>query len=58
MQGICTWAIIVVCIVVVVSATLGIVEPMPRELLTGILVIGVVSAEIYCEVEGVNVSTG
>ena len=55
MKGIRTWAILVVCIVECVSTTLGIVDFLPRELFTGILVIGVVCAIIDCEVECVDI---
>mgnify|MGYP007122098499 CR=1 FL=1 len=58
MKGIRTWAILVVCIVECVSTTLGIVDFVPRELFTGILVIRVVGAVIDCEVEGVDVGAG
>ena len=58
MQGICARASIVICIVIGVCATLSIVDFVPRELFTGILVIGVVGAVIDCEVEGVNVGAG
>ena len=39
MKGIRTWAILVVCIVECVSTTLGIVDFLPRELFTGILIV-------------------
>ena len=39
MKGVRTWAIIVVCIVECVSTTLGIVDFVPRELFTGILIV-------------------
>ena len=55
-QGVNARAIIVVCIVIGVGSTHVVAYIMPSVLLTGILVIGVVSAVIYCDVEGVNVS--
>ena len=55
MKGIRTWAILVVCIVECVSTTLGIVDFLPRELFTGILVIRVVRSVVNCQVEGVDV---
>ena len=39
MKGIRPWAILVVCIVECVSTTLGIVDFVPRKLLTGILIV-------------------
>ena len=45
----------IVCIVIGVSATLGIDDFVPRVLLAGILVIGVVCAIIDCEVKSVGV---
>ena len=58
MKGIRSWAILVVCIVECVSTTLGIVDFVPRELFTGILVIRVVGAVIDCEVECVDIGAG
>ena len=58
MEGVSAGASIIVCIVVSVCATLGIVDFVPRELFTGILVIRVVGAVIDCEVEGVDVGAG
>ena len=55
-ESICTGAAIDVSIVVGVGAALVVVDIMPRVLLTGILVIGVVGAVIDCEVKRVNVS--
>ena len=56
MESVSAEATIIVCIVVGVSAALDVDDIMPSVLLAGIMVIGVVSAVIYCEVEGVNVS--
>jgi len=55
-ESICTRAAIDVSIVVGVGAALIVDDIMPRVLLTGILVIGVVGAVIDCEVKRVNVS--
>ena len=57
-ECVCAGAIIVVCIVVGVCATLGIDDFVPSVLLAGILVIGVVCAIIDCQVEGVDVGAG
>ena len=57
-EGVCTLAIVVIAIVVGVGAALVVVDIMPSVLLTGILVIGVVSAVIYCEVECVDICAG
>ena len=55
MQGVCARASIVICIVIGVCATLSIVDFVPRELFTGILVVGVVRSVVNCQVEGVDV---
>jgi hypothetical protein len=55
-EGVRARAIIVVCIVECVSTTLGIVDFVPSELLTGILMEGVMRSVVNCQVEGVNVS--
>ena len=57
-ESICTGAAIDVSIVVGVGAALVVVDIMPSVLLTGILVIGVVSAVIDCEVECVDICAG
>ena len=57
-ESICTGAAIDVSIVVGVGAALVVVDIMPRVLLTGILVIGVVCAVIDCEVECVDICAG
>ena len=57
-ESICTRAAIDVSIVVGVGAALIVDDIMPRVLLTGILVIGVVSAVIDCEVECVDICAG
>ena len=49
-ESVCARASIIVCIVVGVSTVLIVDGIMPSVLLTGILVIGVVSAVIDCEV--------
>ena len=58
MQGVCARTAIIVCIVIGVNATLSIVDSVPRELFTGILVIGVVRSVVNCQVEGVDVGAG
>ena len=55
-QRVSAGAAFVVCIVVGVCATLSVVDIVPCILFASILMIGVVSAVIDCEVEGVNVS--
>ena len=57
-QGVSAGAAIIICIVVGVCATLSIVDFVPRELFTGILVIRVVGAVIDCEVECVVIGAG
>ena len=57
-ESICTGAAIDVSIVVGVGAALVVVDIVPSVLLTGILVIGVVSAVIDCEVECVDICAG
>ena len=57
-ESICTGAVIDVSIVVGVGAALVVDDIMPSVLLTGILVIGVVSAVIDCEVECVDICAG
>ena len=58
MQGVCARASIDICIVIGVCATLSIVDFVPRELITGILMIGVVRSVVNCQVEGVDVGAG
>ena len=57
-ESVSAGASIIVCIVIGVNATLSIVDFVPRELFTGILVIRVVGAVIDCQVEGVDVGAG
>ena len=50
MQGVCTWTVVGVDVVVKVSACFGKCAIVPSIVFTGILVVGIVCAVVDCEI--------